>query len=677
MPEDIIEKDILACYNFLAHEKQTELRFLNPNNPNEPARSLFVSNKEEFLQFCQINNGQCNVYAGINERNFTGTKKEDVISVKTIVVDIDAIKPKGAAATDAELKKAELVADKIIAWFAEMGFSQPSKCMSGNGYQLWCAIPKIGIDGVNRESIENQIKAFYKLLIKNFSGQEAQIDNIGDLPRIIKVIGTKSVKGTETVDRPYRVSFACGEYKRQEDEKLKEFILQLDTEEFVPKETKIKKEDKGLTLETAMAADKKLTDLFLGNLNGQYQSRSEAEMALLCKLVWWNFPESEIRQIMNRSRIGKWGDRQTTEHYRDWQIKKAFGFITETKAIQKDYPEEEIESKIKEKPLTTCKRFELKTYLDYEQMKKDKRYWVEDFLYPKTVNMLFSPPGQYKSMVAMHLAMQITNGKRFLGMKTTKTPVLLCDKENNDQLIKTRLQALRKGQRIRTKHFPLLILSRNGDLLDAVFLNNLKEAIRDNDIKLVIFDTLHRFADYEENKADDINRIYTSVFQPIVESYDCSILFLHHTTKEGVYRGSSDLFGMIDTAYSIKRQGKETFVLTCEKSRFGEIEKISGQMVFDKETCVVTRLNEEEATEGKESFMGAVNEIIRLFSIKGDILTRGFLAAEFAIRKEKDGMDFGKRTMDRALHWLAKKEKIEKLKRGEYRRKWVGEFTWD
>ena len=164
---------------------------------------------------------------------------------------------------------------------------------------------------------------------------------------------------------------------------------------------------------------------------------------------------------MSKSKIGKWNDKGTTDHYRQWQLKKAIGFITETREIQKDYPEEEIEEKISEKPIVIQTDFKLKTYMDFERMKKDKRFLVEDFIYPKTVNMLYSPPAQFKSLVAMYMAMQITTHKNFLGLKTHKYPVLLCDKENNDQIIKTRLQALRRGQQIKSKRFPLYFLTRN------------------------------------------------------------------------------------------------------------------------------------------------------------------------------------------------------------------------
>lgn len=47
-----------------------------------------------------------------------------------------------------------------------------------------------------------------------------------DLPRIVKVIGTKNIKGIETNDRPHRVSYWIDKpNKREEDTKLLNFIL--------------------------------------------------------------------------------------------------------------------------------------------------------------------------------------------------------------------------------------------------------------------------------------------------------------------------------------------------------------------------------------------------------------------------------------------------------------------
>lgn len=225
--ENSNEEEIRKMFQFLDHERQTEIRLIHPKGELKPF-SLFVSNEEEFVKTCEEYNGHYNVYVGIHERKNNGTTAKDVVSVKSIVIDVDSVRQTNSkeAATEEELKKAEEVADKIINYLAEQGF-RPAKIMSGNGYHIYLAIPKIELNDENRFQIEAQIKTFIDFLKSMFETGCAKIDQIGDLPRIIKVCGTQSIKGQNTQERPHRVSFSCGEFVRNEDSKLWDWILNL------------------------------------------------------------------------------------------------------------------------------------------------------------------------------------------------------------------------------------------------------------------------------------------------------------------------------------------------------------------------------------------------------------------------------------------------------------------
>lgn len=307
----------------------------------------------------------------------------------------------------------------------------------------------------------------------------------------------------------------------------------------------------------------------------------------------------------------------------------------------------------------------------FSKLKKDKRFLVEGVIYPKTVSMLFSPPAQFKSLVANHLAMAIASGKQFMGLKSKKYPVIFCDKENNEQILKDRLQRLCKGHGIRKRKIPLWFITQHGDLLNTTFFEALKKEIMDRKAKLVIFDTLHRFADYEENAADDINKIYTEVFQPIVNNCDCAVLFLHHTTKDGQYRGSSDLMGMLDTAYAVKRKGKsEGFVLVCEKSRFGELENIHGSIDFADEYIKVCKADAKEVSDDRVSvLMETTDRIKTLFPIIGHSIFRKDIVSHFEMLKD---FKTSSETVKRSLRWLVVNDFLERGKKGEYVRKWRG-----
>lgn len=303
-------------------------------------------------------------------------------------------------------------------------------------------------------------------------------------------------------------------------------------------------------------------------------------------------------------------------------------------------------------------KLDLWTYQHFEDLKKDTDFIIQDFLYPKTVTMLYSPPGQFKSILALNLALSVATGSKWLNFETKQNPVLYCDKENNDQIIKERLMGLFKGNLIEKKEFPLYVLRRNGDLLDDRFLEQLKEAILEKNIKLIIFDTLHRFADYDENSSNDINRLYTKVFQPFVDLYGVSVIFLHHTTKSGGYRGSGDFLGMVDTSYAIYRDGKtDKFSIFNEKCRAGEIDNVIGEIDFGKDYIKVHRLNQEVEVEKKVSKLKEVTNRIKSMFKEGELFSRKEVADTFEIEE----FDYGSiKTISRSLKWLTDNGYLDK-----------------
>ena len=322
------EEDIRKTYRFLNHNYQTEIRLIDPHKKRSPI-SIFVENEYDFIKECIKYNGIYNIYAGINERNKNCTEGKEVISVKTIVIDIDPKRDKNTASTIDELNNADIIASQIQIDMLEKKYEKPLKAMSGNGYQLWFSIPEIKITEENREMINKKIQYFNKVLIKKYSNKECNIDNIGDLPRIIKVIGTLSIKGINTEERPHRVSFWAdkSEIKRNEDENLKNYILMLDDldtghDEISDEELSFKKISNA-ELEKIIKCDEKIMELLNGNLNN-YKSRSEAEMSLIVKLLTYNIEKEQIYTILNNSKIGKW--KESKNQYKELTYNKALDF---------------------------------------------------------------------------------------------------------------------------------------------------------------------------------------------------------------------------------------------------------------------------------------------------------------------------------------------------------------
>ena len=312
-----------SVYDFLSHESETEVRLIDPRR-RKRARSVFVCSRADFLKVCRCFNGQYNVYVGINERRPGGRRGEDVLSVKVIVADLDAVRPDmSQPATDEELDPVRVTAERIAEASAAFWRYRPNVCMSGNGYQLWSAIPAIGITEENRDEVETRVKLFHRLVKGMYHSESVRIDSIGDLPRVVKVTGTLSIKGEHTEERPHRLSYCLAKLERREDPYLRQFILSLE-----PEQKKPLSQHAGVRshpeFDVLLRRDQKLRRLFDGNISG-YQSRSEAEMALMVKLVFYGFSQARIWEIMESSKIGKW--QESAEGYRQLTYEKGLRFV--------------------------------------------------------------------------------------------------------------------------------------------------------------------------------------------------------------------------------------------------------------------------------------------------------------------------------------------------------------
>jgi len=220
------EEDVRRFYKFLGHEKETEVRILF--KVGDP-RMFHVKSEREFVEKCKAYNGLGNVYAGLNERQPGGTNASDVISISTIPIDIDSSRddPKENPATEEELKLAEEAKDKIISDMINSGFKNPLSNFTGNGFQLFYKIPKIVLTEKNRHETESKMQLLQKRLIDEYS-KNCQIDNIGDLPRVVRIPGTMNIKGTVKENRPHRLAKIINEkIEIEENPKLLDYILSL------------------------------------------------------------------------------------------------------------------------------------------------------------------------------------------------------------------------------------------------------------------------------------------------------------------------------------------------------------------------------------------------------------------------------------------------------------------
>jgi len=370
-----------------------------------------------------------------------------------------------------------------------------------------------------------------------------------------------------------------------------------------------------------------------------------------------------IRKGMNKEQVfkemeiySKWAS--SPEAYQELTYKKALAIVDKEKP-----------TKPKETPVRVDD-LDIKTIMDYVKLKINKNYIVQDFLHPETLTMLYSPPAMFKSLTVMDMALSISKGIDFMGLKTKKHNVLYCDGENADIIIKERLVKFCKGKRMKRRPNNFYIL-KNALLMDEKknvhlgVLMALENAIEKYKIKVVVFDTLHRFAYYDENRADDINMLYTKVFKHLINNFGVTILFLHHSKKDGGYRGSGDFLGMVDVSYKVLRTGKTNkFRIINEKCRSGEIADISGEINFGEEFMRIDRLDEEVEQEEKINKLKELTDRVRTNCPLGIEVTNKDIETQLEMQE----YEYSKATLKRVLKWLVDNEVFDKTEKGVYRR---------
>jgi len=366
------EDDVTRFYHYLGHhpDEWTEIRAIEwtPDKKGQIERT-WVNNEKDFTDFCRKWNQKRHLYAGVNPRNAQGGTTQDVSRVTGIPFDIDSQREKGYekdAATDQEVTEAYKQLEQMLKLIKEKGYDEPYIDFSGNGFRV---IQKVDMPITDHKKAEEKLKAYfmeYKIHIPT-------LDSIYDIPRIIKVPGTWSIKGENTEARPHRIAKIRNIGSSEPDQKLKQHIYSLQTQEPEPEETPEQQTDiteETLKKLTQAQKNKDIQDLYNGDWEKYGEgkpkwSRSEAESSLIYRLFFYGLTKTEAAHVMRGCKIGKW--QESGESYRKNTIDKAYKayldnpyrFFDQKDFIPKRLAEEILETN---KFMATSENSELWTY---------------------------------------------------------------------------------------------------------------------------------------------------------------------------------------------------------------------------------------------------------------------------------------------------------------------------
>lgn len=202
---------------FKAPDQLTEVRILGKS---KAVYSGYFNNPDDMISEIRKYDGIGGIYATINEINDAcagreqagriiktpkaTTNDKEISTRRIILLDFDPERPSDTNSTDAEKALAYAKMKEVYRYLRDQGFSSPVVADSSNGYHLYYKV-----DIPNTEDNTKLVENFLKALDMIFSDTTTvKVDtSVYNASRIAKIIGTQSNKGSNTEDRPQRMSF--------------------------------------------------------------------------------------------------------------------------------------------------------------------------------------------------------------------------------------------------------------------------------------------------------------------------------------------------------------------------------------------------------------------------------------------------------------------------------------
>jgi len=198
----------------------------------------------------------------------------------------------------------------------------------------------------------------------------------------------------------------------------------------------------------------------------------------------------------------------------------------------------------------------------------EPEYLVDKLIPEGAITIISGTSGSYKSYACLDMAIAIAEGKPAFGhFETKKTGVMYIDEENGLRLLKKRLEQLGAD-----RNLDIYFQSYKGFVVNEDNIDNLIWDCTTNNVGLVIFDSLVRVNQGDENNARDMAAFFRLIKNLVYK--DISVVLIHHNRKPGSMnagagnemRGSSDIHASIDSHVGFKR-AQQRITVTQTKLR--------------------------------------------------------------------------------------------------------------
>lgn len=223
MKQILDEKEIRKTINLLKPEsKLFEVRVIGTQSGRKKVLSGYFRDADTLLtELHKWDLQGTNVYITLNtvnaacfskaqsnhfEQNASATSDPEIDSYEWLFIDLDPVRITGISSSDEEFKRSTEMASKVCSYLRNLGWAEPIKAVSGNGCHILYQISL-----TNTPENVRLVERCLKVLANTFNDDFVHVDTSNYNPsRICKLHGTLAQKGTDTEERPYRMSRIFG-----------------------------------------------------------------------------------------------------------------------------------------------------------------------------------------------------------------------------------------------------------------------------------------------------------------------------------------------------------------------------------------------------------------------------------------------------------------------------------
>jgi archaellum biogenesis ATPase FlaH len=482
------------------------------------------------------------------------TSDLDIIQRRWLYIDVDAKRPAGISATDAEHEAALQRTVRIRQFLRSRAWPEPVSADSANGGHLLYLLPPL--DLVRAGEL---VKACLKTLAARFSDATVTVDqSTVTAARICKLYGTLACKGDATPDRPHRRARLLDEPERIEAVLIEALeSLANEAETAVPSAA----ERVGrVSLRTQFNIEDWLASSGLELIKGPEPYEGGRRWILrTCpfntehqKPVIIEFPSGALCYTCLHNSCAQ----------NDWKALR--------RRVDPGYHETNsaFPSPAKVSADTTPLITNLSQIPSVWSLEANLEWCVENMIAKGSVTLISAESGTGKTWLAYYIAGSVAHGSPILGRRVKQEKVLYLDGENPLYVVKQRLLDLGIAATPDLTIWGGWNISPPPGPLSAV----VREFAREHK-GLVIYDSLIEFHPGSEQSSTE-TRAFMRQFRALA-NLGATVIVLHNAGKAEtakLYRGSSDIKAAVDTAYLLRSDDDEPeklgkLYMNCFKGR--------------------------------------------------------------------------------------------------------------